>query len=174
VGKRGPARKPSAQKKRQGTYRKDRAPKSEVQPASSLPSCPDHFDAYARAYWEHYAAELNENGLLTALDGPEFGLLCQALGRSHRYSEILEAEGDLYVTPTGFTRIHPATKLRGQAEKLITQLAPRFGMNPSARSSIDIQKPAKKDDDELFLFGQAGPQLVKDEKPKKKRGRKRA
>lgn len=173
MGKRGPPRKPTAQKKIQGTYRKDRAPKREVTSDPGTPPCPDYLDEHALEFWNYYSPLLVKRGLLTPLDWAEFVSLCQAWSRKRQCEIILAEKGLTIEYASGHVQQRAEISIQNQADALIARLAPRFGLDPSARSSMDVPGPAgKQDPDEAFLFGGGGPKLVKDDLgEKKKRGR---
>jgi hypothetical protein len=68
MGKRGPPPKPSALKKAQGTFRKSRAPRNEIQPTPGDPGCPPQLDAIGRPSGIGSFPILEKVGVLSVVD----------------------------------------------------------------------------------------------------------
>ena len=160
----GRPRKPTARKKREGTYRKDRAPKNELRPAAEEPPRPDFLDAHAIECWEYYAPRLVKAGLLTDHDWAQFVMMCQAWGRKRDCETMLAESGYTFSTPNGYVQQRPEVSILQQAETVFLKIAARFGLDPSSRSGMDIAPPEDGDADAEFLFGRGGLKLVKDKR----------
>lgn len=132
MGRRGPAPKPSALKRMQGTARRDRANPHEPQPALASVEAPAWLTSpVAVAEWRRVAAELRHLGLLTVLDVALLGAYCEAFGQ-WRHAEEATAEADaadskLYATVAGI-----AAKRRAELQRLGAE----FGFSPAARSRV--------------------------------------
>lgn len=85
--------KPTQLKIVQGTFRPDRAPQNEPKPRPIAPDCPLDLSDAARTIWLEIAPSLEKLGLLTEVDGPAFGMLCEAQARyrlaQERFRSIL-------------------------------------------------------------------------------------
>jgi P27 family predicted phage terminase small subunit len=160
VGRRGPPPKPTAQKKLEGTYRKDRAAGgNELAPPPAVPVCPKWLKGAAKIEWDRVVPQLAEAGVLTGLDGGQLERYCDA------YGNWLAARAD--VTKRGVTlktqfgpQNNPSVKRAFDERKEADRLAQELGLSPSARSRVKVpEKAPAADPTEAFLFGK--PQLVK-------------
>ena len=58
------------------------------------PGVPKKLKGYARKFWQKYARELTQNGLLTKLDLPAFQLLCSVYGKYQLATDQLNDADD--------------------------------------------------------------------------------
>jgi phage terminase small subunit len=95
-----------------------------------LPACPKWVSREARKHWDMVAQDLAALGLLTRLDLPAFGALCEAL------AEYLSVKDN------------PDSQVAGrrEARKHVVQLAREFGMTPSSRASLATSAPPMRHD----------------------------
>ena len=158
MGKRGPPPKPSAQKKLEGTYRKDRAAVSEMQPTLGEPPVPRGLKGEALTEWRVVAPELARLGVLAIIDGGRLADYCRAHALAIRAAAKAEKEGEVIDTYRGPVR-SPWQGVAQEARAQARLLAAEFGLTPSSRSRVSAgnAKP-KPDDAEADLFGEA-PQL---------------
>jgi P27 family predicted phage terminase small subunit len=153
MGKRGPPPKPSSLKKLEGTYRPDRAARSEFKPPEGAPACPDYLDSVARAVWDEHAPELVKAKILTIVDGPLFEAFCVNVAMARRLQAMAQDEPTV-TGSQGQIKLNPAAGEARQHWALARQLGAEFGLSPSSRSRIgtvgrDDQRDATAD----FLFG---------------------
>lgn len=113
-----PARKPTAIKKMQGTYRKDRENLNEPVPGGVLGDPPEHLTEEQQAVWVELAAVL-PSLVATNADRPAFEILTVLMSK-FRSNEASNQE----------------------VTNLVRTLA-KFGMNPCDRSKIVIVPPKK-------------------------------
>ena len=149
----GRPRKPTKLKKLQGTLQKCRATKDEWQPPAGTPPMPAHFGADARREWQRVVPLLLDAGLVTLADGSTLEAYCESYQRWKDAARLVTKEGQVVDTPFG-PKAHPAVKIE-QAERLqCMKYAERFGLDPSSRSRLSVQKPKEtKDVAEEQLFG---------------------
>lgn len=154
MGKRGPAPKPTALKKAQGTYRPDRAAANEAQPGKGArtPNAPAWLDETAKAIWQRHARRLWEAGLLTDVDVSALASLCEAEALYQTAVAMLAAGDTVLTNDKGYTYASPWVQIRSQALKQAQTLWREFGMTPSARSRIEV-KPEEEEDEFAKLFG---------------------
>lgn len=158
MGKRGPKPKPSALKKAQGTYRPDRAPKSEVKPTPGIPDCPKYLDAIARAEWNRIVPELAKLDLLTKVDGAVLEGFCANYSAAVKFQALADKK-PIVKTPFG-PKTNPAVTEARKAWALCRQFGAELGLSPSARTRVEGKPKEKEEDkDEGFLFGGA-PKLT--------------
>jgi phage terminase small subunit len=116
--------KPTALKVLHGTTRKDRANPAEPQPApGSQPLT--LLSPEARRVWKKLAPMLTRLGLLGETDAISLELLCQTYVDWHRHRK-----GKSY---------HDQAAADRNRETLL-KLLDRFGMNPSARTRVQVRK----------------------------------
>lgn len=154
----GRPRKPTARKKLEGTYRKDRAVKAELTLPPGIPQAPTWLDAEARAEWDRVTPTLHETGVLSKLDGGRLADYCAAHSLAIVATKIYQAEGTVVDSPQG-QKPHPAVTIAGAARSQAQRLASEFGLTPSGRSRVSVPpKPGESEADiDADLFGPTPP-----------------
>jgi P27 family predicted phage terminase small subunit len=158
VGRRGPKPKPTALKKREGTFRKDRAPANEFAPTPGTPKCPDYLDAIARGEWNRVVPELVAKNVLTIIDGAVLEGFCVAYSSAVKFQKDADKK-PIVKTPFG-PKVNPSEAVARKWWALARQLGAELGLTPAARTRVSMEKPKPPEDKtEAFLFGP--PRLVK-------------
>jgi P27 family predicted phage terminase small subunit len=156
MGRRGPPAKPSAIKKAQGTFRKDRVAGNEMEMPVGAPECPAYLDAVARALWQRVVPRLMEAKVLSKIDGAALEGFCANYSQAVRSQKI--ADRQAYVdTPFG-PKVHPAVGNARKAWAIVRQFAAEFGLTPAARTRVSMAEGDSGGADDEFLFG--GPLKV--------------
>lgn len=156
MGKRGPAPKPSALKKLQGTYRPDRAARNEVVAPAGAPPRPE-FNKVAGAKWDELMPLLLERGTIAREDGVLLEQFCRFYSQWLTYQAAAEKK-PMEKTPFGI-KVNPANEAALKLEGRLTAIGDRLGLSASARSKVSApDKPKEEDKTEAFLFPK--PQLV--------------
>jgi P27 family predicted phage terminase small subunit len=147
MGKRGPPPKPTALKKAQGTYRKSRAPKNEIQPPPGDPGCPPYLDEIGRGEWNRIVPELEKLGVLSVVDRATLEGYCSNYSLARQYQKIAEdkpiVSTPVYTKGGELEHIEKPNPAASEARKhwaLVKQFAAEFGLTPSARTRVG--KPA--------------------------------
>ncbi len=157
VGKRGPAPKPSALKKLQGTFRADRAARNEVTAPVGAPPKPEKLDQVASSKWDELTGLLIERGTLSREDGVALEQFCRFYSQWLKYQRIAELK-PVVKTMYG-PKVNPATETALKLEQRLTALGDRLGLTASARSKVSApEKPQEVDKTADFLFGR--PQVI--------------
>lgn len=157
MGKRGPAPKPSAVKKLEGTFRPDRAARNEVIAPPGSPPRPKNLPPIAAAKWDELVALLLDRGTLSLEDGVALEQFCRFWAQWLSFQALAEAK-PVVKTPFG-PKINPANEAAIKLEQRLTALGDRLGLTASARSKVSApEKKQVADPTETFLFG--GPKLV--------------
>jgi P27 family predicted phage terminase small subunit len=151
VGKRGPPAKPSAIKKREGTYRKDRAAPNELKVPPEAPDCPKYLDNVARKMWQHVVPRLIEAGVLAKIDTAALEGFCANYSQAVRSQKI--ADRQPYVDTAFGIKVHPAVGNARKAWALTRQFAAEFGLTPAARTRVSVPENDAGDADDDFMFG---------------------
>lgn len=107
---------------------------------------PAYLDKEARACWRRNAPKLVAMGVLTDADVDEFILYCQAWSRYRTACALLAVASTFdYRQAAGVVE---------RAEHAVRMLAAEFGMNPAARSRLQVApKPETVDPMEEMLSG---------------------
>lgn len=145
MGLRGPVPTPSAVKQARGTYRADRAARNEAKPTGK-PSCPAWMNADAKREFRRVVKMLAAMGLVGAADGNALTRYAVTWCRWRQAVQMIEKGGEVAVykdengkvkaiQPSAFNSI-----ARSLAEEL-SRLEMQLGMNPAARSRIEVQAP---------------------------------
>jgi P27 family predicted phage terminase small subunit len=79
-------------------------------------------------------------GLLTYIDRGMLAAYCDAYGRWVDLTVELEGKEVTYKTDRGFVHLNPKVKMAERAKAEMLRLAREFGLTPSGRSSLKIEK----------------------------------
>jgi P27 family predicted phage terminase small subunit len=146
MGLRGPTPTPSAIKLQRGTYRADRAARNEAK-ATGKPTCPAWLSKDAKKEWRRVVKLLADLGLIGAADGNALTRYAVTWVRWRQAVQMIDKGGEVVVyrdeqnkpksvQPSAFNSI--ARSLADELSRLEMQL----GMNPAARSRIEVAPPA--------------------------------
>ena len=150
---RGRKPKPSHLKILQGTARRDRTNTNEpVFKKLTVMRPPTWLSPEAKKSFKVLAKMLTEAGVLQVSDKMVLSLLCEQYQTFLAADKIVKAEGMHYTMPGGQMRVHPAVKIRHDAQQQIRQFAVEFGLTPSSRSRVSVTDvTGSKDPLEEFL-----------------------
>ena len=155
-GKSGRKRLPKVVKELSGTFRKDQHNEDEPQLAAytKAPGCPRKFTGEARKTWQRVATLLTRMGVLTEADLDAVSAYTRIFTRWEEaesqlstYGVMLSKGGSLFPSP--YLRI---------AEDCLKQRRAwmnEFGITPSSRSRVRVDKPPKQNDKDNW-FGITG------------------
>jgi P27 family predicted phage terminase small subunit len=119
---------------------------------SGVPECPEHLDAVARKEWGRLSPILMGMKVLTEADYIALGNLCQA------YSTLIEAQkhlnkgGILFKTPSGYIQQNPLLGIIRAQTNIVNGLLREFGLTPSSRTRIAIEKEDDGEDDLMAIL----------------------
>jgi P27 family predicted phage terminase small subunit len=164
MGRRGPAPVPSQIKKDRGTFRKNRAPKNEIQPPPLLSAeaprqpappvdnaplppclygCQEHLDRFAREEWARIVPELNALKLLSRIDTVALEAYCVNYSLARQYQVVAAAAPmvDVMVYGKGGSvhfvkKANPAAAEARRHWMLVRAFAIEFGLTPSSRTRV--------------------------------------
>lgn len=150
MGKRGPAPTPTPILKARGSWR-GKIKRGEPAPPVVAPACPDWLPDGARVEWGRLAGQLEALGVLAEVDRDALVAYCMA------WSEYCELEKEIQKTGliirTGKKpAANPLVKLRDRAAERALRLAIQFGLTPSARSRVQVQKKEEAPSDKVRFF----------------------
>lgn len=111
-----------------------------------MPEPPGFLCDAARDEWEKLAVLLNDAGLLTIIDGNDFAMYCELLAEWIKCSQFIQDNGIKYEVQDKLGNVswkrYPEMATLRELTPSIMKLSDKLGMNPSARSRIQID-PSK-------------------------------
>jgi P27 family predicted phage terminase small subunit len=143
---RGPPPKPTALKRVQGTYRRDRAARNEPRPPPGLPPCPRDLSPVARREYRRLGKQLLASGLMTEVDRPMLANLAAIWARWLAAERELERSGVVVRSPTGYPVTSPFLHVANACLKQLRLLLSEFGCSPASRTRISVAEMEKLDD----------------------------
>lgn len=136
-----------------GRYKEQELRAKIPRPRRVLPRCPEYLTGEAAACWKRTANDLYDAGLLTSVDRDALALYCTAFARWRKAEDIVQKahevlktkderdeEGNL-IKPGGMYQ-NPWFAVANRAHEQMTKLQAEFGMTPSSRTRVKIEKPA--------------------------------
>lgn len=133
--------KPTALKKLAGNPGKRALNPGEPQPERKKPTRPRYLSDEAKKVWTRVAGELYQLGLLTRLDQHALAVYCEAVARWIHAQEMCELEGYVITTDKGNLIQSPWVAIMNRSIEQIRQLGAEFGMTPSSRTRIHVERP---------------------------------
>ena len=151
AGRRGPAKQPTALKLVHGNPGRRPINASEPKPRRQRPARPAWLIGDARKAWEELVPLLDQMGVLTIVDRRALARYCKLWARWVALTRVIEKTGEVYPirgrptedNPQGAIvsfRTFPQVKIIESLSAELRQLEREFGLTPSARSSIEVEK----------------------------------
>jgi P27 family predicted phage terminase small subunit len=135
--------KPTALKKLAGNPGKRKLNENEPKPRAVRMHAPDHLSDRAKAEWRRITPEVYRLGLLTVVDRAALAAYCQAYGDWLEAENMLDIEGKVLVTNTGYRYLNPWWSVRCKSLELMDKFGARFGFDPSSRTRIKLEANEK-------------------------------
>ena len=134
---------PTALKKLRGNPGRRALPENEPTPAISkrVPSAPRHLSDNAKKYWKREAKKLHDAGILTEVDLMLFETMCVAMATGDEAMELVNDHGLVIKTTNGNVIQSPALGIANRAYDRATKIALEFGMTPSSRTRLQVERP---------------------------------
>ena len=142
MGKRGPAKKPTALRALQGNPGK-RQLTNEPMPAGDVKRPYGLKTAFPRVAkrWDGLAPLLAGAGLLSPADLPGFLLMLHHLDISQQALDMIKQDGLTRFDENRVERKHPALQIFRDNSAAARQWITQFGMTPSSRSGLTVPEP---------------------------------
>jgi P27 family predicted phage terminase small subunit len=146
MGKRGPRRTPTSILQARGSSWASRR-KGELKPDAGEPVMPTWLDDAAKTCWQQLVDMYRPLGLLTLLDANALARYCRTWSRWVAVEQFLVTNGPTYpVTDANgnLKRVsaYPEVAISRQLAEQLRRLEIEFGMTPSSRANLDIEKPS--------------------------------
>lgn len=158
--------KPTALKVIQGTDKQhpERVNHAEPQPPSGDLVRPTWVLPRARKHWHRFLFSIRSMNVGTPVDAESLGTLCNALQEyidatkeiakyglvvlEHRYDKDGNVVGDSY-------KANPAVAARADSWRRANLMMQQFGLTPSSRAKLKVEKPEEEDEFEQLMRGKA-------------------
>ncbi|MHC1731984.1 MAG: phage terminase small subunit P27 family [Bacteroidales bacterium] len=147
---------PTAIKELEGNPGKRELNHYEPKPVKRAPKCPSWLEPEAKKEWRRTAKQLEELGILTEVDMAAFAGYCQAYARWREAEEFISKHGTIVKTPSGYWQQVPQVSIAQTYLKIMNRFCEQFGLTPSARSRIVIDKSVDADDPMEFMLFKGG------------------
>ena len=151
MGVRGQGRpaKPTTLKMLHGD-RRDRINTQEPVPRQGLLEPSEWLDEPAQRYWRRLAPDLVDKGVLTVWDTEAFAVWCDAAARHAEAAQRVQSEGLTVTGPYGGVVKNPACQLVRDYAQIMSVQAARFGLTPSDRSQLKVERTSAAPADRLL------------------------
>jgi P27 family predicted phage terminase small subunit len=143
MGKRGPSPKPTNLKVLQGNPGRRKLNENEpvYEPCEELSDKPPaYLSTYAKKEWKRIAPLLLRNGLLTEVDISALAAYCQSYHRWVEAEKLIRTHGYTTTTDKGNIIQRPEVGIANKAMDEMLKYAKEFGLTPSSRSALHIEK----------------------------------
>jgi P27 family predicted phage terminase small subunit len=100
--------------------------------------------------------------VLTEADYIAVGNLCQAYSTLIDAQKHLNKSGILFKTPNGYIQQNPLLGIIGTQTRIVNDLLREFGLTPSSRTRIVVEKPDTSDADLWAILSQPRVKRVPD------------
>lgn len=158
MGRRGPPPEPTALKKLKGNPGRRPLNDSEPQPTPGIPKPTEPLDDVAQRRWDEAVAELGPSGVLTLADGAALTMYCLTYSKWVQACDDIEVYGQYQTNlKTGVTSKHPSVLLEKEYREGAARLGALFGLTPSDRSRLKVEKDAGEDAFAKAAFGKREP-----------------
>lgn len=155
MGKRGKQTKPTALKLVTGNAGRRPINKDEPKPVHGIPDCPSYIPNVAKALWRELAPLLFNMGVLTEADRRALEMVCATYAEYRKADDDVKKNGITYSTTSMsgdvIIKANPAVNMRSDAAKRYLVLIKEFGLTPSSRAGVKVEKKDNSDPLQDFL-----------------------
>ena len=146
MGKPGPRPQPTAKKKLRGNPGRRPLPKREPKPRvpKGIPTAPRHLDKAAQKEWRRMAKELYPTGVMTVVDRTALEAYCSEYSKWVFASGQIQKHGMLIKAQSGFPMQSPYLTIANKAQGEMRKWLVEFGMTPSSRAGLKVDKVKPK------------------------------
>jgi P27 family predicted phage terminase small subunit len=138
--------KPTALKKLEGTYRKDRAVSNEIQPTIEIGLiAPTDLNEWGVKLWDDVMSEYSKIGLITKVDMASLMAVCMEWGIYCEACDIVSSQGLQVSDDKGNLQVNPARRIANDAFKNYKSMCIEFGMTPASRTKISAPEQTMND-----------------------------
>lgn len=159
MGKRGPRPTPTKLKILRGNPGCRPLNKNEPEPPADGIVMPSHLGEVAAGKWREILPLLQAVKMMTRADVEALARYCDTYEWWLAVRKVLREQGDTYpILNDGgqvkYVAQRPEVSIAHKLAQQMRQLEQDFGLNPSARTSLNVQEPKQETDDEdRLMFG---------------------
>ena len=143
-----PGPRPTPTKKRKLTGNPGRRPLPQNEPmpnqTTRLPTAPAHLTDTGKKEWRRVGKLLHNLGLLTEIDLTALAGYCSTYAQWVGAQEQIKKHGVLIKAQSGFPMQSPYLTISNKAMSEMRKWLVEFGMTPSSRTRIQVDKPKEK------------------------------
>lgn len=150
---RGRKAKPTALKELEGNPGKRALNKKEPKPEVLIPSCPNHLKGVARQEWNRVTKELHALGLIARVDRAALAAYCTSYKDYVDAENALKREGVVIFSEKGGAYQNPWMGIKKRSMDQMVKFGAEFGLTPSSRVRLQVERPTEEDEMAGFLFG---------------------
>jgi len=141
---------PTAIKEMRGTFEKNPQRRNQNEPVApeGAPECPDHLSEPAKMEWYFMTNVLDEMGLLSRADRAALEIYCQTFGEWRHACDMVARHGAVIQMKTKagiLPKRNPFDLIRERTATTCAKLLTEFGLTPSSRSRVAVEKKATDD-----------------------------
>lgn len=163
-------KKPTAQKKLEGTQRKDRANAAEPQYEARLPDPPDWLCPRAVEAWHFYGGEMNGQRTMAGAYTAVLAAFCESVAEVAELTAKMGAGEEFLQDEDGKARKYPIRKERREAIARMQSLAADLGLSPASVGKVSsIGQPPETDPLERLLRDKQARETARTAKPARER-----
>ena len=157
MGKRGPRPQPTKLKILRGNPGKRPIKNSEPQPSSDGIAMPSHLGPVAASRWAELLPMLQAVKVMTRADVEALARYCDTYEWWLATRAKLRADGDTYPILNDGGQVkyiaqRPEVSIAHKLAQQLRQLEQDFGLNPSARTSLNVEAAKQEDSDDAQMF----------------------
>jgi len=152
---RGRKPKATATKKLEGNPGKRKLNNREPKYGAELPRCPHHLSKAARVEWRRLVRELGASGVLKVADRDALAAYCTAFARWAEAEAMIVKSGPVLKSEGGGLYQNPYLSIANRSIDQLIKIGSEFGLTPSSRTRLKVEKPSAMDQLEMELFGPA-------------------
>ena len=144
MGKRGPAKTPTAILQKRGNPHLKQRREVEANFAPCECPRPDGIDGLAAVAWDFYAPLLNNAGVTAQSDWIALEALCRCYAEVHEAREQCAGLKKVLIDQSGKSYTNPWFRILSDTEKRLQKWLANFGLTPATRPDIHIMTPKAK------------------------------
>ena len=144
MGKRGPQPKPTNLKLLQGIPGKRPLNVNEPKPKIKIPDMPRGLGTYGKTEWQRITKVLNDLKLISEVDKTQLESYCRYYNSYREACKKVDEQGAVVTNVQGNLVANPWNKVMNDAYDRMNNVMKQFGMSPSTRTTLTVEKEEAK------------------------------
>ena len=158
MGKRGPKQTPTKLKVLRGNPGCRPINRNEPEPSTDGIKMPAYLGKVARSQWKHLLPLLQSVKVMTVADVDSLARYCDTYEWWLSTRAVLRKDGDTYpiMNDKGevkYVAQRPEVSIAHKLATQLRQLEQDFGLNPSARTGLNVEKNTQGTDEDRLMYG---------------------